>query len=283
MKNSIKFFLLLLMIFLMLNCPLPAEEQKTFNFSKTTIYPVEEEFKNLYLALETVNGSISAEKSKEGSVKIEVSYEVKCKDKESAETLAENLTKISKTSNKIFCVIKYPANKFKSFKFFRNKDEDSVRASINVYLPQNLAYNTKLNTVNGDIKVNEITTLANEARLVNGKTIFNSSFESLKIENVNGEINIAPPKLNPVNIIEVNIVNGKVNVSFEKEKDAAFNIDAAVLTGSINANLENFDAEKKQFFISKKLQTQSKNFDKAKQKIYIKAHAINGKITIWEK
>lgn len=282
MKNYFKVCsVLAVILFLTVCCAFAAE----FKFTKTVLYPFDKNMDKGRIEISTANGSLTVIPVQDENCKIKIDYTVKEKDMPSAEALADKATKISKTSSSLVCEVKYQKEQIKGFSFFKNGTGDSVSASITAYIPAKYLYNTVFNTVNGPIMVKNFRCLSNNTATVNGKIELNISAKKIKTATVNGTILVNLNSVTEDTVISADTVNGTVNINAKKQKDAGVYIKASTVNGKINADVEEFKNTKNENFlgIANSVEGQTNNFDAAKFKVTIKAHAVNGKITISEK
>lgn len=282
MKNYFKVCLVLITVFFLIVCCAFADE---FKFTKTVIYPFDKNMDNGRIELSTTNGSLNVIPVKDENCKIEINYTIKEKNMSSAEALADKATKISKTSNGLFCAIKYQKEKIKNFNFFKKDTDSEICASIKAYIPAKYLYNTVFNTVNGAVLVKDFRCLSNDTATVNGAIELNISAKKIKTATVNGSIFLDVNSLFEQTVVSSDTVNGKITINTKKQKDAGIYIKAATVNGKISTDIKGLKNKKNENFfgIANSLEGQTGNFDTAKYKVTIRAHTVNGKITIGEK
>lgn len=282
MKNYLKTsFIMAILLCLTIGASFADE----FKFTKTVIYPFDKNMDNGRIELSTTNGSLNVIPVKDENCKIEINYTIKEKNMSSAEALADKTTKISKTSNSLVCAIKYQKEKIKNFNFFKKGTDSEICASIKAYIPAKYLYNTVFNTVNGAVLVKDFRCLSTDTATVNGAIELNISAKKIKTATVNGAISIDINGLLEQTVVSADTVNGKITINTKKQKDVGVYIKAATLNGKILVGISEFKNKKNENFfgIANSVEGQTQNFDTAKYKTTIKAHTINGKITIGEK
>lgn len=282
MKNYFKVCLgLAVILFLTISCVFASE----FKFTKTVIYPFDKNIDKGKIELSTANGHLTVIPVKDENCKIEINYTIEGKDMPSAEALADKATKLSKTSTSLICAVKYQKEQIKHFSFFKNGPKDEVSASIKAYLPSKYLYNAVFDTLNGTILVNGFKFLSVDASTVNGKINLNTSAKKIKTATVNGTILITMSNISEDAVISADTVNGTININTKKQKDAGVYVKASTVNGKISTDVEGFKNTKNENFlgIANSVEGQTNNFDKAKYKITVKAHAVNGRIMVSEK
>jgi|GEM_PF-4213850 len=281
MKNYFKVCLVLTAIFFLTASFAFAEE---FKFTKTVIYPFDKNMDGGKIELSTANGFVKVIPVKDDNCKIEIKYTVKEKNSSSAEALANKATKISKTSSSLICEIKYQKENIKGLNPFSKEKDKEIGASITAYLPSKYLYAAELNSVNGAIYANGFNCFSLNAATVNGKIELDASAKKIRAATVNGAIDISLKTPVKDAAVSADTVNGAITIKTKKQKDAGIYLKASTVSGKIYADLENFKNNKNESFfgVANSVEGQTKNFDGAKYKTTIKAHSVNGKITISE-
>lgn len=281
MKNYLKTWVVLLLVLVWFSGAVYAEE---FKFSKTVMFPFDKSMEGGMLILTNVNGSLDILPAKDNNAKIEISYAVTASSRETAEALAEQITKISNTSGKLKCQIQYEEKANKFFGWFKDNKYKNIKTVMTAYIPMRFTYKKgEFASVNGNVTLpKELKMETAELYTIKGNILCNATLQSVKAANVQGDIKIMLNKLAKGMLINANNVNGNITVSFKKNKDLAVGVKATTVAGPIETNIPALQSSQKGWAVGKILENQMPNFASAKYGLTVKAHTVKGKVMVNE-
>jgi DUF4097 and DUF4098 domain-containing protein YvlB len=157
-------------------------------------------------------------------------------------------------------------------------DKALKRAKIEVYLPDVICEEVKLESVNGDIFAENLNMRKVSIKNVNSDVSLGDSYlEEVNISTVNGDISIYNIKVDsPRVFVKLSTINGDVRVKLE-EDGLGIKYKLKTITGDCSINLPGiFPPIKNKHY----LKGSTRNFREAEKKIEIQISSINGDITL---
>lgn len=221
MRRSLAF----LPVFLLAALPALAERR---DHDRSRDYSVREEFSRSYpisasgqVSVENVNGNLTVETWDRAEVKIDA-----LKEATSDDYLKELDIHVSASASSVRIETEYPGDD----PWNRRWNRESGRVTYTVTIPRQASLGVSL--VNGGLTVTGVQGRV-ETELVNGDVEARGLSGRVHIETVNGDIRLACDRLDDVDRIEVESVNGRIEVSLPP------GAGARVRASTVHGRLEN--------------------------------------------
>ena len=233
--------------------------------------------------LNNTNGKIKIKTWEKDDYKLDLNYSISANDETEAEKIKEDILNLTDEGDRLILNI-------------GNKTGHRISVDIFLSLPENIVYDTNIESTNGKIRVKELQckglrvntkngkmTLQNvrgtNTKVIgtNGKIYFNGISDEVFLKTTNGKIkaDLYHGNMN----LELKTTNGSQEVNIPT--DTEFYIDSKVKMGSIGIALENINwVKEKEKVVKKHYIVNSKNWNEEKDGIKVKARTTNGSINV---